>query len=478
MNLEEPKAKSISRWSATLFRSVDNASLGAFRIMFGLCIVWFTWTYYDDYMLGYISRPGLHFTHFGFDWVRPWPGDGVYYHIMVLKVLSVLITLGLFYRVSVVLFFFGFTYIFLLESTINRTHPYLFCLTSFLLIFMPAHRAYSMDALLWPKLRQGWTPEWAIWSLRLQYGLVYFFAGLAKFNLDWINGEPLRSRMRHMLVGDFFLEHNWALLGMCHAGLLFDLLVPFGLAFRKTRLAAWVISVLFHVTNSMIWDLDVLPYLMIACTLIFFDADWPKQVAAYIRKEKHVHEDTTPQAIRLRWPQVGVLLILAAHFTIQILVPLRHFAYPGNVLWTGEGHFLAWRMMSVRKVSIAKFYARDPKTGTEWEISPRDFGIPYYTHNNPWVYPDNLVLFARYATNELGRQGIANAEIRATVYASLAGRRPQLLIDPEVNLAEQPRSLLPKPWIFGLKEPLPTTPDERAAALEEWERLGGDPEQF
>lgn len=150
-----PIAIFASRLRDALFRRVDDSSLGAFRVLFGACIVWFTWTYYDDYMLGYISRPGLHFTHFGFDWVRPWPGDGVYYHIAVLKVLSVLITLGLFYRLSVVLFFFGFTYIFLLDSTINRTHPYLFCLTSFLLIFMPAHRAYSLNALIWPKLPTG-----------------------------------------------------------------------------------------------------------------------------------------------------------------------------------------------------------------------------------------------------------------------------------------------------------------------------------
>jgi hypothetical protein len=39
--------------------------------------------------------------------------------------------------------------------------------------------------------------------------------------------------------------------------------------------------------------------------------------------------------------------------------------------------------------------------------------------------------------------------------ASLNGRKPQLFINQNVNLAAEPRTLRPAPWILPLTEPLP-----------------------
>src|SRR5439155_16252275 len=66
---------------ARLFAPVDIASLAFFRVAFGAVMLWEVWRYFN---YGWISRyyiePGFHFTYYGFDWVRPWPGDGMYYH--------------------------------------------------------------------------------------------------------------------------------------------------------------------------------------------------------------------------------------------------------------------------------------------------------------------------------------------------------------------------------------------------------------
>src|SRR5688572_25723229 len=56
------------------------------------------------------------FTYYGFGWVKPWAGDGMYWHFALLRVLAVCITLGLAYRIVMPLFFLGFTYVFLLEQ--------------------------------------------------------------------------------------------------------------------------------------------------------------------------------------------------------------------------------------------------------------------------------------------------------------------------------------------------------------------------
>ena len=73
--------------------------------------------------------------------------------------------------------------------------------------------------------------------------------------------------------------------------------------------------------------------------------------------------------------------------------------------------------------------------------------------------PDLLVLFAHYLAEEKRREGYDNVEVRARVMVSLNGREPQLLIDPNVDLAKEHVSLLPARWIVPLMTPLETRGD-------------------
>lgn len=70
--------------------------------------------------------------------------------------------------------------------------------------------------------------------------------------------------------------------------------------------------------------------------------------------------------------------------------------------------------------------------------------------------PDMILNFSHHLADELRKQGYEQIEIRAEVWASLNGRKLQLLVDPTVNLAAQPSSLLPAKWIIPLIEPLST----------------------
>ena len=59
-----------------------------------------------------------------------------------------------------------------------------------------------------------------------------------------------------------------------------------------------------------------------------------------------------------------------------------------------------------------------------------------------------LLQFAHILADEYReRQGVP-IEVRAEVWASLNGRIPQLLVDPEVNLARVERTLRPASWIM------------------------------
>ena len=96
------------RLAHRLFEPVDIASLVYFRVVFGTIMLWEVWRYLssDSVKRNYIT-PQFHFTYHGFDWVQPWPGDGMYYHFYALGILAIFIAVGFLYRLSATLFFFA-----------------------------------------------------------------------------------------------------------------------------------------------------------------------------------------------------------------------------------------------------------------------------------------------------------------------------------------------------------------------------------
>src|ERR1700736_5281680 len=168
-----------SKLERKLFGQVDIASLVFFRIAFGflmLRMVKLAWGL--DRISPWWLEPSFLFKFPGFSWVHPWPGNGLYVHWILLGVFALFLAVGFLYRISATLFFLSHTYFFLLDQGRYVNHIYLICLFSFLLIFTPAHRAFSVDAWLWPKLRSSTAPAWSLWLLRGQMGVVYFFAGV------------------------------------------------------------------------------------------------------------------------------------------------------------------------------------------------------------------------------------------------------------------------------------------------------------
>ena len=115
----------------------------------------------------------------------------MYLLVATVSLSALFIAVGLFYRISTVIFFIGFTYLFLLEQAVYLNHYYLVIIVSFLLILIPAHRFFSIDSFIWPKLKSRWISSWFVWILMFQIGLVYVFGGIAKINWDLLHGWPL-----------------------------------------------------------------------------------------------------------------------------------------------------------------------------------------------------------------------------------------------------------------------------------------------
>jgi vitamin K-dependent gamma-carboxylase len=110
------RARSLVR--ERLSRPVDAASVSAFRIGFGLLMLVLVLRFFaHGWIAEYFITPQHFFPHYGFEWVRPWPGIGMYLHFAALGVLALLITAGAAYRFSVLAFTVLFAYAHLIDKT-------------------------------------------------------------------------------------------------------------------------------------------------------------------------------------------------------------------------------------------------------------------------------------------------------------------------------------------------------------------------
>ena len=441
-----------------LFSSVDIASLVYFRITFGVIMLWEVWRYFTHNWIGrYWIEPIFNFTYYGFDWVQPWSGKGMYLHFVGLGILAVFITLGFWYRISTVLFFFGFTYVFLLEKARYLNHFYLICLISFLLIFIPAHRAFSIDALRHPSIRAHKIPAWTLWILRLQIGIPYFYGGLAKLNSDWLQGEPMgmwmAARTDFPLIGSLFTE-DWMIYLLSYGGLLLDLLVVPFLLWRRTRPFAFAAAVIFHLMNARLFSIGIFPWFMIAATAIFFPPDWPRRLLGQRQASKIARRKLQSIKLRSLQPKQSLTLaLLGIYLSLQLLIPLRHYLYPGNVSWTEEGHRFAWHMKLRSKQSKALFKVINRSENTVQLIDPEDF-LPQWQARKMATRPDMILQFSHFLAEEIGQAESDSVEVRAEVFTSLNGRQYQRLINASTDLSQQPQTLMPANWILSLEKPL------------------------
>src|SRR6478609_3939351 len=130
-------------------RLVSIAPLITFRITFGLLMFFsiarFWWR---GWVTTVYVNPRFHFNYTGFEWVHPPGNTGMHLLFALMLISTLLVTVGLFYRVAIILFFLAFTYVELIDLTTYLNHYYFISLVAFILIWLPANRTYALDTKL------------------------------------------------------------------------------------------------------------------------------------------------------------------------------------------------------------------------------------------------------------------------------------------------------------------------------------------
>src|SRR3974390_1372879 len=139
---------------------VNGASLAAFRIAVGLIMALEALSLcrpsastngkipLEVFYTG--ANVKFHFAYPGFHWLPVLPAHGIEAVVGILAVSGLMVALGLAYRFAAAMVFLSWGYLYAIESTRTywMSYHYLELLTTFLLIWMPAARRFSLDAWL------------------------------------------------------------------------------------------------------------------------------------------------------------------------------------------------------------------------------------------------------------------------------------------------------------------------------------------
>ncbi|MBO6517062.1 MAG: HTTM domain-containing protein [Bacteroidia bacterium] len=388
-------------------------------------------------------KPSFFFHYNGFQWL-PQVGDEELYLIFGLLIAtSLFVALGLFYRLSLSIFLVLFTYVELLDATNYLNHHYLVVLLGVLLLISPAHKAFSLDVWRKPNLKRSHVASIYTFVLMAQIGVVYTFAGIAKLNPDWLfEAMPLRIWLpehRDLPVIGGLLALPITAYVFSWFGALYDLTIFFWLTQRKTRLAAYSTVVVFHVITGILFNIGIFPVLMITSNLIFFRPELHERFYRKLGYSFNPSESPTQRLSKVLRPALMV------YFTVQLLLPLRHWLYPGNVLITEEGYRFSWRVMLLEKSGLATFTVTDPKSGRSSEVD-NSLYLTSFQEKQMSIQPDFILQYAHFIADQY-KDRIDDPVVTVNAHVNLNGRSSKRFIDQHANLAQIETSLHSKTWV-------------------------------
>lgn len=398
---------------------------------------------YRGWISDFFIIPQFHFTYLGFSWIQPLSANGMYCVFAILIISTIGIMLGALYRLNILIFFLLFSYIELIDKATYLNHYYFISVMSFLMIWLPLNRLCSVDAYFRPHIRQTSVPFWMVFIIRFQLGIVYFFAGFAKLNPDWmLDALPmaiwLKANTGFPIIGRLF-DYHWVALLMSWAGAFYDLTIPFWLSFRKIRPFAYLTVIIFHLMTAMLFNIGVFPYVMIVMTLIFFDAEDYHRLFARYSPQLPI---PNTQPIKT-WVVIALLLF----FSYQMLMPLRHYLYAGDTNWTMEGYNFAWRVMLNEKTGYTTFTVINPQTEQRWLV----YGSEYLSNQQMRLMtyqPDMMLQFAHFLETQYRENPEDNLIVTVEAYVTHNGRPSRLIIDPTRDLSDIQRTIWASDWIL------------------------------
>lgn len=325
-----------------LFHFVDARFLYFFRLGIG---IWFLVDTISMLVSGYVREAyvdtKVNLSHYGFEWLMPLPGHGMYVLFGVLVLVALCIIMGYHTRLMLTIFLMCFGYIFLLDIAYTLNKFYLFMLLGILLLTV--QKAYNTSKINLDTKFRGQVPYWTVFVFQSLVSIIYVYSGLSKISHDWLfHAEPLSTFFSNRSYFRALGMENVKLLAQAfsYGGITFDLFIVPLLIYRRTRPYAQVVQGVFHLLNFTILGIGSLSIFMGVLTFLLFPTDWLKRM---LRLKDVQGELKFENRIS---PGFWIALIVLVS---QLLIPHRHYFSGQNVNWTEKGHRFSWRLMTRTK---------------------------------------------------------------------------------------------------------------------------------
>ncbi|HLW62803.1 MAG TPA: HTTM domain-containing protein [Flavobacterium sp.] len=417
-----------------VFEKRDNAPLIVFRIFLGLV---FLAESVGSFFTGWINfnfiNTNTNFTFIGFEWLLNIQNETMYVVFGLMALVSLGIIFGFKYRFSIIALTVLWGLVYFGQKTSYNNHYYLMWLIALIMCFLPANAYASYDVKKNPGIKKLYMPRWISWVFILQISCVYFYATIAKFYPDWLDGtvtSGMFMSMKNMpqVVLDVFHKKDFQLF-IAYMGIAFDGLIIPALLWKRTRWLAIIGSLIFHVFNSITLQIGVFPYFALSFSIFFFPAEQVRKF--FLRKKQAVSfkgEYTYDGLIMFRYFFIPYLIL-------QIVLPLRHWAIKDDVLWTEEGHRLSWRMMLRARSGEARFKVVNKNSGEILKFSNEELLTD--KQRRRLNAPDVIWQMTQKIQQHFKEQGkevevyVINSNVRINSHPS------KRLIDPTVDLAAE-----------------------------------------
>ena len=347
------------------------------------------------------------------------------YSIALLQVLeiaslagAVLLALGILPRLGAGIFMISFGYLFLMDMSFYNNHYYLWVLMTFLFAVNDTQNSYSILDVI----RKSFTKKVSninLQSFKVLITIVYLYAALVKMNPDWIRGYPM------MIWVDAWGSSNSEAVGlmMSYGGLFYDLLMPILLWFFARKWWLVLPYVAFHISNAILFNIGMFPYVMITAWLLF---------AADSGKLKDVTEGIRSWT----WTQYSKFALLTLFILFNIVFPLRYLMYEGRTSWHRQGYYFSWRMMLDNyDLKDFKYYVKLPENNISYHV---DFDqlMSYRQFVNTCNDAYAIWFVAQFLKNDAIKKYNETPQIYNQSLIGLNDHPPKYVIDPQVNLAE------------------------------------------
>ena len=432
-----------------LFKQVDSVGLVLWRMAFGLLIAI---EGFGAIATGWVRRvmiePQFTFNFIGFEFLQPLPGNGMYFYFTLMGIFGLLVMLGYKYRFSMMMYAIMWSGVYLMQKTSYNNHYYLMMLLCWLMVLLPANRYASLDSKIDPSIKSISVPRWAYVVPIALIWIVYTYASVAKIYPDWLDGTATRLFMQgkknYQLIGPI-LQEEWLHYVMAYVGIFFDLLIVPMLLWKRTRMLGFVLSLFFHLFNSVVFRIGIFPYMSIAFSFFFFSSE--------ILTKRFIPKKPLYLAGEIKVPSYKPILVwgFGIFLMIMIALPLRHWSFKDHVLWNEEGHRLAWRMMLRTRNGQLIYYVVDKETGQRTVFQHQNL-LTKKQRRSMRTKPDMIWQLAQ-RIHDIELQGGRDVEVKVASRVKVNDREYANFIDPEVDLAAVPwEHFKHSDWILPIPE--------------------------